>query len=557
MIVRRTIVDSSCEGTWSTDVNRRSLFDRLALPTVAVAMLVAAPGVALAHGEAEEHTEPHDQLALDEVMFWEGETVADGQVRDASLCDVLGPCPTYTLNVVEGAARLRVGIDSAERTDTWAIDLIDPSGTVAGTDSTFNQFNSEVLVDEPAAGEWTVLIRPEDVTDASFRMRAKLESTTSTETLAAGPKRLLLPNLRTIPPYEFGFVAPANPLNGVYPPDTVNPPLSVAGVEPLSCSADEALPVELGGGGAVKCLRLTSGPMNIGEGIYDMRFRFVDDLVAGDSEVSPEEAFSRIVIGPLDQALHYSDGSVEYREAGTYSFHPIHGHFHDDYILTYELWEIVDEETGELAQVGTGTKSGFCPADQLFGDWFSFTQEYETPVGDSPFDNCFSPTDGTMGLSTGWGDVYRWQRPGQYVEFGDNPNGRYIVRSIVDKENNVLEENEDDNVSYTCIDVQGDTIEIIERGFGSDPWDPDKWEFFGPGPASRPLVKSNINACGTPVTVAAASAPAAASTPTPAPAPAEAAVESAATGSLPATGAGMGIGAGVVLLADRLRRRRD
>ena len=50
--------------------------------------------------------------------------------------------------------------------------------------------------------------------------------------------RPMLPDLRTVPPFEFGFVAPANPLNGAYPPDTANPPLDVAGVHPLSCAID-------------------------------------------------------------------------------------------------------------------------------------------------------------------------------------------------------------------------------------------------------------------------------------------------------------------------------
>ena len=90
-----------------------------------------------------------------------------------------------------------------------------------------------------------------------------------------------------------------------------------------------------------------------------------------------------------------------------------------------------------------------------------------------------------LGLSVGWGDVYRWQRPGMYVEFGGQPNGRYVVRSIVDAEHRVLETNDGDNVSYAYIEVQGRTIELLERGWGLDPWDPDKVVFDGPGPVQR------------------------------------------------------------------------
>ena len=423
-------------------------------------------------------------LDIDEAWFWEGETL-NGQVPSLSLCDTYLACPSYLLDVAPGGKRLRIGLDTPERTDSFGIHVFAPDGSLAGEDDNFNQFNSEVLIDEPTAGLWRVQIRPDNATYASFRMRAKLESAlTVSPALPADPKPLL-PNLRTVPPYEFGFVAPANPLNGLYPPDTVNPPLSVAGIEPISCSADEAAPVEIGGAGAVRCLRFTSGPVNVGQGIYDMRFELLADTLAGETEIAPNELLSRTIIGPKTQVVHWTDGSQTARPAGTYSFHPIHVNFHDDFILKFELYQVTDTELGALVAAGLGTKSGFCPADQLFGNWYAFEQGHETPGGDSPLDNCFSPTAGTIGLSVGWGDVYRWQRPGMYVEFDGNPNGRYVVRSIVDEMGYVLETDDSDNVSYAYIEVQGDTIEILERGWGTDPWDDRKLVFDLTGPVGR------------------------------------------------------------------------
>ena len=123
-------------------------------------------------------------------------------------------------------------------------------------------------------------------------------SNASCPRLPAG-KVALLPNLKTVPPYEFGFVAPANPLNAVYPPDTVNPPLDVAGIHPLSCAADEMAPVAAGGGGATKCLRLTSGPINVGSGPFEMLFDFATDTSAARSTPS-------LLQGPMRQVIHYS-----------------------------------------------------------------------------------------------------------------------------------------------------------------------------------------------------------------------------------------------------------
>ena len=431
-------------------------------------------------------------LDIEEAWFWDGETL-DAQVPDTALCDTYAPCPVYYLDVAPGGARLRIGLDTAERTDAFGIRVMDPAGAVAGEDDNFNQFNSEVLIDAPAAGLWTVQIRPDNATHASFRMRAKLESELSVNPPAPATVEALLPNLRTVPPYEFGFVAPANPLNGVYPPDTVNPPLEVAGIAPFSCSVDEAAPVSIGGAGAVRCLRFTSGPINLGKGLYDMRFELLADTLAGDAEIHPDELLSRTIIGPKTQVVHYSDGTEDTRPAGTYSFHPIHVHFHDDFILKFELYKVTDESLGQLVAAGLGTKSGFCPADQLFGNWYSFEQGYETPGGDSPLDNCFSPTAGTIGLSVGWGDVYRWQRPGMYVEFDGNGNGRYVVRSLVDELDNVLESDDTDNVSYAYIEVQGETVEILERGWGTDPWDDGKVVFAHPGPTHRdPLPDEHV-----------------------------------------------------------------
>lgn len=444
----------------------------------------AAPGLSGAAGAAPVETAETDgMLAVDEAWFWEGPTV-DGRVPAAELCGVAVDCPVWTVHVAPGGARLRAGIETADREDTFVVEVLDPSGTLVASDSNSNQFHSEAFVDAPSAGDWTVRVRPQAVTRANFRVRVRLESAAAVAP-RSGAKVPLLPNLRTVPPYEFTFTAPANPLNGLYPPDTVNPPLEAAGVSPVSCSADESAPAALGGAGAVDCLRFTSGPVNLGPGIYDKRFRLVDDTAAG--KAAPNADLERIVVGPMTQVVHWSDGGTTEHPGGTYSFHPAHGHFHDDYVLTYDLFRVADPVTGRLERAGKGNKSGFCPADQLWADWYAFNQGYETPGGDSPFDNCFSPTDGTVGLSTGWGDVYRWQRPGQYVEFAGNGNGRYVVNATVDATGTVLETDDTDNVSYAYIEVHDRTVRVLERGWGRSPWDGRKVLFPGAGPLDRLL----------------------------------------------------------------------
>src|SRR5207248_7880872 len=106
------------------------------------------------------------------------------------------------------------------------------------------------------------------------------------------------------------------------------------------------------------------------------------------------------------QEVHYSDGSTTKRPAGTYDFHAIHGHFHYDGILDYQLYRVADPVKGGLTHAGDGNKSGFCPADEQIGEWKQFNQDVAGTFNsgsDADGGNCFSFTNGVLGLSTGWG----------------------------------------------------------------------------------------------------------------------------------------------------------
>ena len=415
-------------------------------------------------------------------IFWDGTTVS-GEVKDSHLCDTqAGPCLTYPLDVPAGGARLRVALDTPQRTNTFNVDLIDPSGSVVTSFGTSNSFDAEGFVSHPAAGRWTVRVMPADVSRGSFRMRARLERTLPTLPTGHVP---LLPELRADPPMEFTFIAPANPANGLYPPDTVNPPLDVLGVHPLSCTVDEMAPNSgpgagiVQGGAATRCLRFTSGPMNVGQGVFEMHFTWAQDIVDG-------KLASPLAQGPIYQTVHYGDGTQTTRPAGTYLFHVTHAHFHDNHILDYQLFRVMPDDS--LVKVGAGTKSGFCPANQLMGDWRSFDQAPPDAVigsGDVGTGNCQNPADGVLGLSPGWGDVYRWQRPGQYVDFGNNPDGLYVVQATVDIEHQILQASYAHQTSYALVMVVGDSVQLLERGIGLSPFDPHKIVFRGEGPASQ------------------------------------------------------------------------
>lgn len=421
---------------------------------------------------------PEGMMSLDvnQARFWRGGMIENANVTNADACGVEGPCPEWKLELAPGASRLRVALDTPSREDGFQIDLIDPAGKVAASENGSNVFASEAFAKDPKAGTWTVRVLPKNATQAFFRLRAKLEGAPAPK----GVKRMLLPNLKAVPPYEFGFAAPANPGNAAYPPDTVNPSTSAGGQEPVSCAADESAPASAGGADAKVCLRLTAGPINTGEGPFVKTFAFSEDLAAG-------KAPPPMLRGAAKQRIAMSDGTNVTRDAGTYSFHTTHAHFHDDSILTYELFSVDGPEGTELKPAGKGTKSGFCPADQLIGEWRRFTQDPSGTFGegDTATGNCYGAQNGAFTLTRGWGDVYRYQRPGQYVEFAGNGDGYYVVRTTVDITNTTLELSEDDNSAYALIRVSGKRIEMVERGQGKSHVDPAKEVFTGFGPASQ------------------------------------------------------------------------
>lgn len=53
--------------------------------------------------------------------------------------------------------------------------------------------------------------------------------------------------------------------------------------------------------------------------------------------------------------------------------------------------------------------------------------------------------------------------------------GFYVLRGTADGDKQIVESDETDNVSYAFFEVsENGKVELIERGYGTDPWDPDK-----------------------------------------------------------------------------------
>lgn len=291
--------------------------------------------------------------------------------------------------------------------------------------------NSEAFVADPQPGTWTVVVERRFFDDP-YRVRAKLE--TPQDVRGPDEPRWLKPNLRSMPPFQFTFR---------------NPTVFGAGI-PLSCGPDEV--AEEGGR---KCLRFSVGPENTGAGAFELYLTPLVDATVGEATV-------------YQHVQHSSGRRLKILDAGTYEYHKTHGHYHYAGFASLELLRVGRD--GRLEPAGTGKKIGFCTVDVVVAQFERFAQD---PQG-SARNDCNRADGAWIGLSRGWTDIYDWSTSGNYVEFGANEDGRYVVRSGFDTEDLVDETNERDNYAYALIEVSGTRVKILERGYGKDPWDPRK-----------------------------------------------------------------------------------
>ncbi|HUR15576.1 MAG TPA: lysyl oxidase family protein [Mycobacteriales bacterium] len=345
--------------------------------------------------------------------------------------------PTYRITVRPGGWRLRVAYDHPDfRRAAYGV-LRDPSGKEVASLSGWDSGEAYVL--HPAPGTWSLEMSSQY---DEVRMRAKLELAP-----AAAPRRAapLLPNLRLVPPHEFTFTGQLS--GGRF----LNAP-GVGGVP--SCSADDTAEQQ-----GVRCLRFSLGPANVGAGPLQLEFPPYEGLV---------------MPGNATQLVTWSDGRVTRRAAGQFEYHKTHAHYHHSGFGTLELLRVDDPARGAMTHVGAGPKQGFCTGDVKIAEWSVFGG-HQNSADSTCVESAglvYDPTQGTkMGLSPGWADLYSWEQDGNYVEFGLNGDGRYVVRSTADALNNVLESVEGDNTAYAYIQVTGSDITVLERGRGQSPWD--------------------------------------------------------------------------------------
>lgn len=175
--------------------------------------------------------------------------------------------------------------------------------------------------------------------------------------------------------------------------------------------------------------------------------------IAGHTLLRISSAVPNIGVGPLEmigssespdvyQRIYLSEGGYTDRYAGSFTFHPTHGHLHYDNWMRFNLrYVLTNNAVGDLVVAGAKSSSAILDV-----------QHYDSSLPGSP--NSSQYFGGyTQGISVGWADVYGATLDDQWIDVTGVPDGHYWLEQVVDPENNIKESNETNNTTRILIDL--------------------------------------------------------------------------------------------------------
>lgn len=136
------------------------------------------------------------------------------------------------------------------------------------------------------------------------------------------------------------------------------------------------------------------------------------------------------------QRIYNSDGTFSDRLAGTFVFHPEHGHIHFEDYAQYNLRAVTaDGGVGDI--VAAGQKTSFCLLD---------VDHANSSLRGTPSREHYNDCGQFQGISVGWADVYDSGLPEQWIDITGVADGNYWLESVVDPSNRIVESDESNNI---------------------------------------------------------------------------------------------------------------
>lgn len=364
-------------------------------------------------------------------------------------------CERWTLDIVLPASAwsrprdgVLIAIHHASSSDGLNLYVYGPTGQQVGSANGIDSDGQAVLLTHPANGQYTITVTATELADSNVTYSG--EARLRPDPCSAG-NCLLLPSLEPAPPSEFTItglpVAPSTALGFPFP-------FQFGPATPQSCWVDETATQ-----GAHRCLRLTNEIDNVGTGPLILRFRLLDPLLHPGVDLHNEY----LTGCQMQQVIERDDGTTLTRDAGPCVYHLTHGHFHYQNMANFALHAVnADGSTGK--ELRSSKKQGFCLTDvraAAFGTTALDARHYWFP-------NCNLPSQldsnawVRMGVDPGWGDVYTWDVPAQYIEITGVPDGIYDVVSVSNPLGQILEAGgHQSGVARTRICLKGNTATAV------------------------------------------------------------------------------------------------
>lgn len=213
----------------------------------------------------------------------------------------------------------------------------------------------------------------------------------------ASDPRLLLPDLRTLPPTDLQIVTLRDG------------------------SRELRLSNTIWNSGA--------GPMEL-EGIHDRRLRQTRVL----------------------QRVHAQVGTRLDYPVGEFIFHPTHEHWHFEGFSVYQLWRLTP--LGELDELAfSSDKVSYCLIDTDIID--PAHPAYQPRRRYSGCGQAF------QGLSAGWGDTYKSHLDGQSIPLPGVEDGFYALLSTANPDGTLLEANTGNNTAVLYMEIHGESLKLV------------------------------------------------------------------------------------------------
>jgi hypothetical protein len=205
-----------------------------------------------------------------------------------------------------------------------------------------------------------------------------------------------------------------------------------------------------------KLLRFSSVVVNVGDGPFEVHGK----------RTSTNDANMQITQRIFNDASGYRD-ATPVSTTSTYMYFGGDGHSH---------WHVRDLESFELkhldkggTKVGTNAKHGFCFFDNTEyrlslpgAPQNPYYKANTSPAACAPNDP--SALDVLMGLSVGWGDLYPYSLPDQYIDITGLGPGRYRLEGTVDADGWFEESNVSNNSTWVDIRIKKGRARVIGYG---------------------------------------------------------------------------------------------